>query len=144
MKAIVDVNFHKIVFSQIATTGDKNRWQIGFLRMRAKTGSKLGDHQVLSMCPSRPVSGWDHRSRRADIAMLAEKYAVLLEDRSAVGDLSFLEDHGTVAVREKRRVVESESRELYFFVVVEKNERLRGLARRLHRRGGGAEQASAS
>src|ERR1039457_5723820 len=101
--------------------------------MRAETGTEFGDYQFFPLRPSRTVSGRDHGSRRADIAMLAEENAVLLENRGAVGDLGFLEDHGTVAVSDERRVVESESRELYFFVVVEKNERLRGLARRLPR-----------
>src|ERR1035437_7833133 len=111
--------------------------------MHAEAGTKLGDHQVLPLRPGRTVSRWDLGSRRAEIAALAEQDAVLLEYSSAVGDLSFLEDHGTVAVGEKRCVVESESRELYLFLVVEKNQRLRGLASCLHLSSGGAEQASA-
>src|ERR1035437_1117658 len=111
--------------------------------MHAEAGTKLGDHQVFAMCPSRTVAGWDSGSGRADIALLAEKDAVLLEDRSAVGDLRFLEDHGTVAVGEECGVIKSERREVYLIVVVEKDERLCRLARSFHLRGGGAEKASA-
>lgn len=111
--------------------------------MDAEPRSEFGYHQVFPACPGRTIPRWHSRSFGAKIKPLAEKDAVLFEDRRPVCDLGLLEDHGAVAVGEKSCVFEREGRELDFLVLVEKNEWLCRLTGRFDLSGGRPQKSGA-